>query len=194
GNRAILAGLEADHARRRHFPGRSIHRGQHCLAQICGRARGITSGLADLRHVRIRLSLRLRWPSDRRAAWCCDCRVVALRAASIFCEPPLCRGQAELMSVAPRQLALALDHAESFAREDFLSGPSNAMGLALIDAWPAWPHRTVMLTGPEGSGKSHLAAVWALAAGARPDAPPPAAGGNRPASPPPPAPVVRDEP
>jgi len=52
------------------------------------------------------------------------------------------------MSIAPRQLALALDHAESFAREDFLSGPSNAMGLALIDAWPAWPHRTVMLTGP----------------------------------------------
>src|SRR5262245_59351932 len=71
------------------------------------------------------------------------------------------------MSPAPRQLALALDHAESFAREDFLSGPSNAMALALIDAWPTWPHRTVMLTGPEGSGKSHLAAVWAQAAGAR---------------------------
>src|SRR5262249_58304922 len=47
------------------------------------------------------------------------------------------------------------------------SGPSNAMALALIDAWPTWPHRTVMLTGPEGSGKSHLAAVWAQAAGAR---------------------------
>jgi len=71
------------------------------------------------------------------------------------------------MPAAPRQLALALDHAESFAREDFLSGPSNAMALALIDAWPTWPHRMVMLTGPEGSGKSHLAAVWAQAAGAR---------------------------
>src|SRR5262245_65383696 len=71
------------------------------------------------------------------------------------------------MSVAPRQLALALDHAESFAREDFLSGPSNAMAVALIDAWPGWPHRMVMLTGPEGSGKSHLAAIWAQAAGAR---------------------------
>src|SRR5262249_35954350 len=52
-------------------------------------------------------------------------------------------------------------------REDFLSGPSNAVALALIDAWPGWPHRTVMLTGPEGSGKSHLAAIWAQAAGAR---------------------------
>ena len=71
------------------------------------------------------------------------------------------------MSARPRQLALALDHAESFAREDFLSGSSNAVALALIDAWPDWSHRMVMLTGPEGSGKSHLAAVWAQAAGAR---------------------------
>jgi chromosomal replication initiation ATPase DnaA len=71
------------------------------------------------------------------------------------------------MSSSPRQLALALDHAESLAREDFLSGPSNAQALALIDIWPGWPHRTVMLTGPEGSGKSHLAAIWAHAAGAR---------------------------
>ena len=71
------------------------------------------------------------------------------------------------MPTVPRQLALALDHAESFAREDFLSGPSNARALALIEAWPLWSHRSVMLTGPEGSGKSHLAAIWAQAAGAR---------------------------
>jgi chromosomal replication initiation ATPase DnaA len=71
------------------------------------------------------------------------------------------------MSAHPRQLALALCHAESFAREDFLSGPSNAVALALVDAWPDWSHRTVMLIGPEGSGKSHLAAIWAQAAGAR---------------------------
>jgi chromosomal replication initiation ATPase DnaA len=71
------------------------------------------------------------------------------------------------MATAPRQLALALEHTESFAREDFLSGPSNATALALIDMWPGWPHRTMMLTGPEGAGKSHLAAIWAQAAGAR---------------------------
>jgi chromosomal replication initiation ATPase DnaA len=71
------------------------------------------------------------------------------------------------MAAAPRQLALALDHPESFAREDFLSGPSNAAALALIDLWPAWPDRAVILVGPEGSGKSHLAAAWAHAAGAR---------------------------
>jgi len=53
------------------------------------------------------------------------------------------------------------------AREDFLAGPSNATALALIDAWPEWSSRAVVLAGPEGSGKSHLAAIWAQAAGAR---------------------------
>jgi chromosomal replication initiation ATPase DnaA len=67
----------------------------------------------------------------------------------------------------PRQLALALGHAESFAREDFLSGPCNAAALALIDRWPDWPGQAVVLIGPEGSGKSHLAAIWAAASGAR---------------------------
>jgi chromosomal replication initiation ATPase DnaA len=70
-------------------------------------------------------------------------------------------------SVSPRQLVLALNHAESFAREDFLRGPSNAVALTLIDRWPDWPDRIVALIGPEGSGKSHLAAIWAETAGAR---------------------------
>jgi chromosomal replication initiation ATPase DnaA len=69
--------------------------------------------------------------------------------------------------VAPRQLVLALDHAESFAREDFLAGPSNAAALALIERWPDWPDRVMALIGPEGAGKSHLASIWAHAAGAR---------------------------
>jgi chromosomal replication initiation ATPase DnaA len=70
-------------------------------------------------------------------------------------------------SFAPRQLALALDHSVSFAREDFLSGPSNIAALTLIERWPDWPDRIVALIGPEGSGKSHLAAIWAEATGAR---------------------------
>jgi chromosomal replication initiation ATPase DnaA len=70
-------------------------------------------------------------------------------------------------NTAPRQLALALPHSESFAREDFLAGPSNADALTLIERWPDWPGRIVALVGPEGAGKSHLAAIWADAAGAR---------------------------
>ncbi|MBV8924172.1 MAG: chromosomal replication initiator DnaA [Bradyrhizobium sp.] len=69
--------------------------------------------------------------------------------------------------VHPRQLAFALPHAESLTRDNFLEGPANAPGLALIDAWPEWPSRTMLLAGPEGSGKSHLAAIWAEQAGAR---------------------------
>jgi chromosomal replication initiation ATPase DnaA len=71
------------------------------------------------------------------------------------------------MASRPRQLALALDHAESYAREDFLPGPGNAAALKLIDSWPDWPANAVALVGPEGSGKSHLAAIWAGASGAR---------------------------
>jgi chromosomal replication initiation ATPase DnaA len=67
----------------------------------------------------------------------------------------------------PRQLAFALPHAASFTREDFLEGPANAAGLALIDSWPDWPNRIMLLVGPEGSGKSHLASIWAVQAGAR---------------------------
>jgi chromosomal replication initiation ATPase DnaA len=67
----------------------------------------------------------------------------------------------------PRQLAFPLDHAASFAREDFLSGPSNAAALALVETWPDWPARAVVLLGPVGSGKSHLASIWAARAGAQ---------------------------
>jgi len=69
--------------------------------------------------------------------------------------------------VHPRQLAFALPHAESLTRDNFLEGPANAAGLSLIDSWPEWPSRTAMLVGPEGSGKSHLATIWAEQAGAR---------------------------
>src|SRR5262245_6439300 len=67
----------------------------------------------------------------------------------------------------PRQLAFPLDHAASYAREDFLSGPSNAAALALVETWPDWPARAVGLPGPAGSGKSHLASIWAARSGAR---------------------------
>jgi chromosomal replication initiation ATPase DnaA len=70
-------------------------------------------------------------------------------------------------SISPRQLLLALDHAESFAREDFLAGPSNAAALSLVDRWPDWPARVMAIVGPEGSGKSHLASIWAAETGAR---------------------------
>jgi len=71
------------------------------------------------------------------------------------------------MALPPRQLALSLDHAERLTREDFLPGASNEAALAMIERWPDWPSRALAIAGPEGSGKSHLAAIWADRAGAR---------------------------
>jgi chromosomal replication initiation ATPase DnaA len=70
-------------------------------------------------------------------------------------------------SVQPRQLAFALPHAESLTRDNFLEGPANEAGLTLIESWPDWPNRIMLLVGEEGSGKSHLAAIWAELSGAR---------------------------
>jgi chromosomal replication initiation ATPase DnaA len=59
-----------------------------------------------------------------------------------------------------RQLAFDLPHRPATGRDDFLVTPSNAKAVALIDLWPNWPANTLILLGPSGSGKSHLAAVW----------------------------------
>jgi chromosomal replication initiation ATPase DnaA len=71
------------------------------------------------------------------------------------------------VAVHPRQLAFVLPHEESLTRDNFLEGPANEAALALIEAWPEWPGRTIWLAGPEGAGKSHLAAIWAETSGAR---------------------------
>ena len=65
-----------------------------------------------------------------------------------------------------RQLRLKLRRPASFAREDFVTGPSNAQAVAALDAWPAWPGRALALVGPEGVGKTHLACGWVEVAGA----------------------------
>jgi chromosomal replication initiation ATPase DnaA len=66
----------------------------------------------------------------------------------------------------PRQLTFRWPHSPSFAREDFLPAPSNIDALNAIELWPSWAGRMLMLVGPEGAGKSHLAAIWARMAGA----------------------------
>ena len=65
-----------------------------------------------------------------------------------------------------KQLGLDLRLRPAFEREDFVEAPSNAVAVAKIDGWARWPGGKLLLTGPEGAGKSHLAAVWSTATGA----------------------------
>jgi chromosomal replication initiation ATPase DnaA len=60
-----------------------------------------------------------------------------------------------------RQLALALPLDPGFGEDNFLVSASNAAAYGLIEQWPAWPSRAVIITGPPASGKSHLAAIFA---------------------------------
>jgi chromosomal replication initiation ATPase DnaA len=59
------------------------------------------------------------------------------------------------------QIPLELDHATSFALEDYIVSVSNQLAHSMMQSWPDWSYHVVALVGPEASGKSHLAHGWA---------------------------------
>lgn len=59
-----------------------------------------------------------------------------------------------------RQLTFDLPVRTALGRDDFFVSPSNQIAVAMLDA-SHWPEGKLLLVGPPGSGKSHLAAVWA---------------------------------
>ena len=68
--------------------------------------------------------------------------------------------------MAPRQLPLELPFSSADARDDLIVSTANAQAVELLDSWPDWPGNTVILHGPVGTGKSHMARIWAAQAGA----------------------------
>ena len=64
------------------------------------------------------------------------------------------------------QLTFDLPVRTSRDRGDFFIADSNAVALAAIERWKDWPSAKLVLTGPDGSGKSHLVEVWATLTGA----------------------------
>jgi chromosomal replication initiation ATPase DnaA len=70
------------------------------------------------------------------------------------------------MTNAERQLVLDLPHRPALGYEDFIVSGSNEAAVGLVDAWPGWPHLVLVLAGPAGSGKTHLANVWRQQSGA----------------------------
>ncbi len=66
-----------------------------------------------------------------------------------------------------RQLRLKLERREGFRAEDFVCSAANALAREALAAWPAWHGGCLVLVGPAGAGKSHLAHTWALKVGAQ---------------------------
>lgn len=70
------------------------------------------------------------------------------------------------MPEKPTQIPFDLAHRAGHSRDELVVSDANRQAVALIDSWPEWPAPVVVLAGPAGSGKSHLASVWASAADA----------------------------
>lgn len=65
-----------------------------------------------------------------------------------------------------RQLTFDLPARDGFSRDDFFPSASNRAALAMLDDWANWQGGRLMVIGPKGAGKTHLAHLWAAEAGA----------------------------
>jgi chromosomal replication initiation ATPase DnaA len=65
------------------------------------------------------------------------------------------------------QMAFDLGGRQGFDRADFFPSASNRAALAMVDGWQDWPSGRMLLIGPQGAGKTHLAHIWAGVSGAQ---------------------------
>ena len=65
-----------------------------------------------------------------------------------------------------RQLAFDFSHRPSLSGEDLIVAPCNQTAVAWVDSWPSWPAPALVVHGPAGCGKTHLASVWQARAAA----------------------------
>ena len=72
------------------------------------------------------------------------------------------------MKPTSEQLPLVFEHQPQTGRDDLLVSGRLKAAVTIIDSWPRWPSPVVILAGPVGSGKSHLAAIWREASAAVP--------------------------
>jgi DnaA regulatory inactivator Hda len=64
------------------------------------------------------------------------------------------------------QLAFAFSHGSAMDCADFLVAASNAEAVAWLRRWPHWPTPALILHGPPGCGKTHMAFAFAKHSGA----------------------------
>jgi chromosomal replication initiation ATPase DnaA len=91
------------------------------------------------------------------------------RSTACGSVPPSRRFRSPFLALGtmPQQLPIDYRAAPSFEAAAFVVSTSNAAAFRLLGAWPRWPQPVVVLHGPAGSGKSHLAAIWQAKAEAR---------------------------
>ena len=65
------------------------------------------------------------------------------------------------------QLTFDLPVRPALGREDFFVSPANALAVTTLDQPELWPNGKLLLIGPEGAGKTHLAMVFAARTGAQ---------------------------
>ncbi|NBO18842.1 MAG: hypothetical protein EBV03_06385 [Proteobacteria bacterium] len=87
--------------------------------------------------------------------------------------------------MAVTQYPLPLAHAPRYTAENFIRSGCNETAWQWVHAWPDWPSKALLLHGPAGCGKTHLAQLWLARAGAQeasgdalPETPPAAAGAH----------------
>jgi len=66
-----------------------------------------------------------------------------------------------------RQLTFDLPGQPALGRGDFFVSPGNAAAVEAVQGWHDWPQGKLVLVGPQGAGKTHLAHVWAAICDAR---------------------------
>lgn len=64
------------------------------------------------------------------------------------------------------QLPLDLGFRPALGADDFLVAPTNEDAVRWLDRWPDWPGAGLVVHGPAGCGKTHLAHVWRGKSGA----------------------------
>jgi len=67
-----------------------------------------------------------------------------------------------LISNNHKQLFFDLNNNTSFTSDDFIISTSNITAFNYLNRWPQWDDNFIALIGKKGSGKSHLAKIWAL--------------------------------
>ncbi len=69
-------------------------------------------------------------------------------------------------SGANTQIPLGLPHAPELGADSYIVTDANRRAADFIAAWPDWPGPVAVLSGPPGSGKTHLVTMWAQQSGA----------------------------